>query len=423
MAVPIDALKAIASLFSIVHDGSQQVVPGKPVIFKLTPSSVVDLHATDFVPAGFELTWITRNVLFRDFKTVPAFDASPFVPSSVDALVTGSIPAIVPTVVPTPLLNNVGTQQLQGVPGQLAQLAGNIPIPVEVPVGVSVTWEVLDSDGTTVLMAGTTTFTAPNGTSSPEVSFVFAPQTVEMTSQMTIPTVQRFIRATIKLTAGTVNYTFTLPNIPVDVPAIPIPKVIVFFLHAYFSPSWGDDEGAAFIVVPNNSPLRSLAQLQGVLNTLQSTVSTLTGLAEFASFLLGLNDLIGTLPAQPYVQFRVADASNKLNNFNDVTLIQRSWYENDTEAEDELSSLIFIGPPGRRVQCFNDRDTKTDEGAFELTIGPKLHAIIRNLHSATPASEPDGNEINILNAPSGWRFDAASFIKTFGDELSSLSFP
>ena len=83
MAVPIDALKAIASLFGIVRDGPQQVVPSKPVTFKLIPSSVVDLHATDFVPAGFELTWITKNVLFKDFKIVPAFDASPFVPSSV----------------------------------------------------------------------------------------------------------------------------------------------------------------------------------------------------------------------------------------------------------------------------------------------------------------------------------------------------
>jgi hypothetical protein len=160
---------------------------------------------------------------------------------------------------------------------------------------------------------------------------------------------RRFIRASVTLTAGTTPaHTFTLPSIPVDIPAIPVPSVVAFFLHTNFAARSGDDEGAAFVVVPNDSPFRDLASLQSALNRLSSTISSLTSVASFASLLLGLNELTGALSAQPHVQFRMADPSNNYNDFNDVTLIQRGWLENDTEAEDELSSLIFVGPTGKQ---------------------------------------------------------------------------
>jgi hypothetical protein len=71
--------------------------------------------------------------------------------------------------------NIVGTQELQGVPGLLEQVAGKLPIPVEVPVGVTVKWRVFAEDHTTELQEGATTFSAPTGTTSPQASFVFAP--------------------------------------------------------------------------------------------------------------------------------------------------------------------------------------------------------------------------------------------------------
>lgn len=412
MAVPIDVLQSLASTFTAVREGLQQVQPGQPVNIRLVPSTAADLHATDLLPATLQLTWITKNVQFKSFGIESALAADPFNPSSVDSLLEGRTPARLPR-----LGGLAGFEDLSGTPGQIAQLAGDFPVAVEVPVGLSVRWEVLDADGSTVLSEGSSTFTSPTGTTSPSVTLVFAHQIIELTTGMTIPVVRRFIRATVTLTAGATTHTFTLPNIPVDIPAVPIPTAIVFFRHTNFAPS--DDradytaQGAAFIVVPNNSPLSNAAQLQGILNTLQSTVSALTSVAELAAFLLGLSELTAALAAQPHAQLRVANSANQFNNFNDVTLIQRAWYENDIEAEDELSSLIFIGAPNRQVRCFRHRDREGRN--FTLTTGTALHVIVRSLHSSSPTIEPSfpplGGSITVTGSG------------TFGDELSSLNFP
>jgi hypothetical protein len=403
MAVPLEFLQALASTFSAVLDGPSTINAGSLVRTKLTPSSAEGVRVTDLVDGAFNVTWISKNVRFNNFNTETAFNADPFVPSSIDALLAGGMPARVPVVG-----NVVGTQELAGVPGELSQLAGTFPIAIEVPVSVSVAWSVIDSAGN-VVAQGPGTFTAPNGLASPEATFLFVPQTVELTNTTTVPLVRLFIRATITLTAGTTTHSQTLPDIPIDILAIPIPTVIVFFLHSNFAAANGDDDGAAFIVVPNDSPLHSLSELQTVLNTLESTLSSLTSIAELAALLLGVSELTGALAAQPHIQFRVANSSNDFNNFNNVTLIQRAWYQNDTEAEDELSSLILIGPVRRQARCFIDRNRTG--GRFTLTIGPELHAIVRSLHASSPAVEPAGAAITIDNPAS-----------TFGDELSSLSF-
>lgn len=410
MAVPLETLQALAGSFTAVRDGPEQIQPGTTICFRLLPTSV-DLTATDLVAAPLGLTWIAKDVRFNNHTIEPAFAVTPFVPASLNAILAGGMPARVPVIG-----NLVGTEQLPGVPGELGQLAGTLPVPVEVPVSVSVQWSVRDQNGNAV----TTGFTAvPAGLDAAQVCLTFDPQVVELTNSASVPTVRRFLRAAVTLTAGSTNHTFNLPDVPVVIPAIAVPTVVAFFLHTNFAASSGDDDGAVFVVVPNNSPLYSVTQLQSTLNTLQSMVSSLTSIANFAAFLLGLDQLRTALAAQPHAQFRVANSSNHFNNFNSVTLIQRAWYENDTEAEDELSSMIFVGPSAKQVQCFNNRNRSPGGGAFTLTVGPKLHALVQSLHSASPASGPDGTEMTIDTAPPGGFFGPS----TFGDELSSLRFP
>lgn len=418
MPVPVATLQALASGFSATRIGPEVVQPGQPVRVRLSPSTV-DVQATDLLSGELSLTWITKNVRFKNHSLEAAFADSPFDPAALANVLDGGMPARVPVVG-----NIVGTQELPGVPGQLAQLAGTVPIPVstELPVQVAVKWTVHDETGTAVA-PGPTSFSTPQGTAGPDVSFVFAPQTVELTSAVSVPVVRRFIRATVTLTAGATQHVFPLPDIPVVIPAIPIPTVVVFFLHPDFAASVGDDAGAAFIVVPNNSPLKSTAQLQATLNTIQSTLGSLTSVANFAAFLLGLQELSNALAAQPQpnVQFRVADGANEIKNFNEVTLIERAWYQNNTEAEDELSSMIFIGPEGKGIRCFNFRNTRSGDGAFTLTIGPKLHAFVRTLHAWAPTSGPDTGELVVDVPPPSWPFPVRR-PDTFGDELSSMLF-
>ena len=418
MTVPLASLQALASSFSASRTGSQTVTPGKPVGFKLTPADTTQLQATDLVEGAVKLTWIAKNVRFNTATTEPSLTnpADPFGAGVLDSLIAGGMPAIVPKIVDAPALNNIGNQQLSGIPGQLSQLVGSFPIPVQVPVQLSVKWDVLD-ERDNVVIEGSGTFFAPTGTSAPEASFVFAPQVVELTTDMSVPVVHRFVRATVTLTAGPTSYPFTLPKIPVDIPAIPVPTLAVFFLHTNFAPRSGDDDGAALIVVPNNSPLRSLAQLTPILQTLQNTVSSLSAIGGFASFLLGLDQLTGALPGQPHVEFRVADSANQISNLNDITLIQRGIFENDTEAEDELSSMILVGIPGKKISCFNDRDEDDDQGEFTLTTGVEMCALVRSLHSPNPAVSPSGASLHVDHDPAGW-FTSDSF----GDELSSIRF-
>lgn len=415
MPVPLATLQALESGFSATRVGPELVQPGQPVRVRLTPSTL-DVQVTEMLSGELSLTWITKNVLFANYKTEPAFAVSPFDPAALDQtdVLVGGMLATAPVPVPaeTEPLPTEPAKDLEGVPGQLAQLAGTVPIPIlaEVPVHVGVSWSVRDEQGNAVA-AGPTEFSAPQGTASPEVSFVFEPQTVELTAAMSVPMVRRSLRATVTLTAGPTQHAFDLPDIPVVIPAIPIPTVVVFFLHTNFA------AGAAFIVVPNDSPLKNTAQLQTALNTVESTLGSLTSIVELGAFLLGLQELSNALAAQPHVQFRVANSANQFNNFNDVTLIQRAWYQNDTEAEDELSSMIFIGKERKGIRCFNARNTRRGAGTFTLTIGPELHALVRTLHSATPTSGPDGSQIVVDVPPPGSLFPA-----TFGDELSSLQF-
>lgn len=408
MPVSPATLQALESAFTATRVGPELVQPGQPVRVRLSPSAL-DLHVTDLLPGELSLTWITKSVRFNDHRTEPALAASPFNLAALDqpGVLEGGMPAR------APLAGNiVGTEGLSGVPGQLAQLAGTVPISVEVPVDVHVEWAVHDEAGATVA-SGPATFSAPQGTVGPDVSFVFAPQTVELTADTPTPTVRLFIRARVTLSAGATQHPpFPLPDIPVVIPAIAIPTVVVFFVNSNFAGSGG----AAFIVVPDNSQLKNLEQLQTVLNTLQSTLAPLTSIARLAAFLLGIQELSNALSAQPHVQFRVT-RDYRFNRFDKVRLIERDWAF-DTQAEDSLSSMIFIGPRLKVVECFNARNTNDDEGHFTLTIGPELHALVRHMHAVNLSVEPAGAIFTLMRNPPGGLFNPDHF----GDNLSSMRF-
>lgn len=395
-----DVLQGVLNGLSAVLTTSDRPQPGQPVGAKVIPP-LGEIDATDIVSGDLDLTWITKDVMYQTSDVEPNLAGG--------ALNTA-------TVAGQPLLGTLGNIiSTPGVPGLLGQLKGSLPLPMSgtFPVSASVTWEVLDSDGRTVLPG--TEYSAPGGLAGTQISVAFAPDTAELTSSGTLPAPrQRFLRATVSLTAGGVTVgPRALPNVPVLVPAIPIPTVLAFFLHTDFQARSGDDDGAVLIVVPANSPFRTLEQLQPTLTQLQTAIGSLTSFGSFATFLLGLNDLVSAVGAQPYVQFRAED---RINNFNDITLIQRGFFENDTEAEDELSSLILVGAAGKGAQCSNARDCNSGEGQFTVRTTANLFAIVRNLHSASPTVE--GGTLTVDTAPPGGWFNPDDF----GDDLSSVQF-
>jgi|GEM_PF-5483184 len=414
------ALESLAGMFSASLIGSSQINPGKPVRFQLSPSDLSNIKLPSIVPADLNLTWISKNVLFENEGIEEVFSAENFDLTAVDDLVLGKLPVRLPRV-GSGLTTLLYEEIQQGVQGLLSQLRGSLPVVMDLQLQVSAQWNVFDSEtSTTPLTSG---FVALSPMNSFEVSLLFEPVIVELTNSTVLAFVDRFVEVQVTLTLGTETFPFTLPRIKVSVPAVPIPRLAAFFLHVDFQPAEGDDEGAVFIVVPNNSPLRNLTQLQGVLDTLESILDSLTSFADLAAFLLGVRELSNVLAAQPHVQLRVADGSNNFNNFNDVTL-KSNWMGwlfgwSNTEVEDELSSMIYIGPPRSAVQCFNERDRKSGDGAFTLTAGNLCHAKINNLHTASPTVTPAGASISVTTTPPAGVFSPSDF----GDELSSLSFP
>ncbi|MBV9792068.1 MAG: hypothetical protein JOZ51_28035 [Chloroflexi bacterium] len=391
MPVPLDVLKNLLNTLRIDLTGPAQPAPGQAATAQIVPQ-LSNISVTEVLESTIGLTWLTKDIRFDTALIEPTLESVGLNGEILGGLPIGGFPA------------------LTGIPGLLGQLTGKLPVPSTstVPISLEVEWSVTDQAGTALTLG--TDFLAPNGLKNPSVSLFFAPATAELTTDDPLPEpVTRKLKARVRLTAGGTQTDFiNLPEIPILVPVLPLPTLLALFLHSDFQARTGDDDGAVLLVVPANSPFGSLQQLQPTLNTLQEAASTLASFASFAGFVAGLSELTGALTAQPHVQFR---STNQIGNLNDITLIQRGFFENDTEAEDELSSLIFIGPQNKQAQLFNARNFDRDEGSFTLTIGSSLFVIVRTLHSDNPVAEGGTLEVDQEFQPD-----------TFGDELSSLKF-
>jgi hypothetical protein len=366
------------------------------------------IDVTEIIKGALDLTFLTKDVRFSDAKLEPDLTAV-----GLDPKILGGLP-----------LGGVTT--LPGVGGLLGQVTGSLPLldKARLSVSIEVTWTVLDAEGRPL---ATDQWSVSKGTvvndggvtkiRGTDITVAFLPAVEELTSNNPVPApVIRTLRAHVKLSAGGTTVERDLPDIPVPVPTLAIPKVLAAFLHVNFQARDGDDDGGVLVMVPGNSPLRSVEQLSTTLSALQAAVTTVKSFAGFATFLLGLDELIGALAASPYFAFAATDA---IDDLNDITIIQRSWYENDTELEDELSSMIFIGPAGKVLDVFCETDFDDENGHCKVTVGPDHVTLIRSLHSDHPASEP-GGMVQVLVEPTHVLIDDDDL--TFGDWTSSLRF-
>ena len=218
----------------------------------------------------------------------------------------------------------------------------------------------------------------------------------------------------------TASTAIDLPAIPIHVPAIPIPFVAAFFRHTDFQ-AWSDsDEGFALIVVPSNSRLRSVQQFQNDLPTLQTAVASLQQFTSFATLAVGLAALIDNVAGQPYIVLKALDAIDDLKGVQIKNTSLSDW--SGINANDEISSLIVVGPKNHTVVCDNETgssgDSSADEGEFTVTIGSELYVTVRNPEidsNQAMGSDPAG-KIQIGTMPS-----SATSAATFNDELSSVS--
>jgi hypothetical protein len=246
-------------------------------------------------------------------------------------------------------------------------------------------------------------------------------------------------------------------------------------------------------VTPADCPLQKVEDILAHLRVIQPMINKLRFFGRFALFLVGLQSLSSALTSQPNVRFISRDRIGNLNNIKMIDVDQE--YEianipipntdvgNDIEAEDEMSSLVLIGPPpvltsiikvppgrgslgsaGKRkrgipvfqnysfrvVECYNRRHLKTSKGHMQVFVGMEMCTIIRDLHRihknqdainasippkriAVPVSAP-GPESNFLSdidldnedwsqlPPIAAAMGLYSRADGFGDRLSSVKF-
>jgi hypothetical protein len=55
------------------------------------------------------------------------------------------------------------------------------------------------------------------------------------------------------------------------------------------------------------------------------------------------------------------------------------FLKRDLRADNRVSSLIFLGVPGKKVTCFADTDQDPDDGAFEVLLGNEMIAVLPTL--------------------------------------------
>lgn len=384
-------------------------LPGPPLKGAIPPTSQVNVAAT--------ISTVSGTV------TPPPITPPPVSPPAVTTQV-GALEAL-PTLAPaTATRDNV----LSGVPGLLGQLTGSIPMLVESPVSITVSWRLLQ-DGTEVT-PGLDTFEFLGPVDAPDVEIVLSPQLLfeELT---TAPSgVRHFsLIARVTISAGTAtSQSVDLPAIPIVLPAIPVPTIAILF-------QFRDYAGQTMVFVPANSPVDTVNPVSHVttlLSALRAVLAPMAGRVGELGFFLGdiANYFAGS---QGTVVIQKAD---QISNTQTVQL--RGWNflldglnTEGMRAEDVFESLILIGRPSRALQCFNARQFDPIQGQLNVITGRELLVKIRDLSSGrqdsigsltTVVSEPGLLTTVVVTQPAGSRHPEPHPIRTFFREISSLRF-
>jgi hypothetical protein len=330
-----------------------------------------------------------------------------------------SLPDMPPLAPNTPNTQDV----LSGVPGLLGQIGGSIPVLMTAPVTINVAWKVqvksgLQKKGFAPVFKDLTPdkdFLAPNGLVGTAVDLIFAPMLKEYDGTDTSTTI--FISATLTLSAGGESLPpITLPPsdtpLTLTLPYIGIPRVAAMFRNAGFAAQDGYDWdggtkwGFLLIMVPSsyssysiiNSRIDSLAKLlsvfedlQGKLSALDSSVSTLNSVVQVLGYLTGLKKLTDSVTnLEPVQNGIILYPADEVDNLHDIVFNSLGG-DDDTPANDEISSIIFLGLSGSKFELFDDVGCIEGHKEIVLTTGDEMWAALSSFSfQGQPA--PPGND-------------------------------
>jgi hypothetical protein len=268
------------------------------------------------------------------------------------------------------------------------------------PEAISVAWSVLDCSG--VPLRPGSAFLAPRGLSGGRVDLLFRPAVVEAAGPPP-PPLLRTVRATVTLRdtrqrGRAVTVTRVLAA-TVQVLPLQLPTLLAAFRHREYRFESPEERrtGAALLLVPETSPLATVPDVRAALHALLLAARALSGFARYEAFAGRVRTLVDALAAHPaqHVGLLRADAVPDLARINLL---------HDAAGDDELSSLVLLGPAGRRVRCCVHRGDDPAGGRLDVTVGEEGIVLLGDLDA--PATEPAGRAEAVV-APAGGSFDDA----------------
>lgn len=429
--------------------------PGQPQVFQIRPSTVQFLPATPTLPGPIGTTFIDIPPIALPSVDIPAFSVpTTTVPPMIDipsfALPSVDIPPFavpagiqsIPILLPTAEILNAAVPVAITVVWQVEELSGGnvgkdraILFPDKEPAEtVRARGSRLGGEAAVGSVDRTSTGngveTVETLATSLQTTVMVLPQFVDLVRDFPPPPIKTlYLSATVTLSHGNLAAKLKLTRFPITVPAIPVPTLAAFFAGKSLGVVKDEDYQFVLIVVPENSPVADLPAVRAVLKTLSDIMQTvdaikaLAGLADDVLPLPALSSLTGSagtllqalnrhIPSSDIgVAFATADRIGDLNN---IDTIKRSFWRNDIEAEDTISSLAFIAPPGRRL-LVRRHDSLSGKGMVVQT-GDACIAIVNEIKDGAVA-EPEavaGLDPPIIHQS----FDGPDL----GNRLSSMAF-
>jgi hypothetical protein len=403
-------LNLVRQHLKLVLTSTARVQPGQALTASLVPSSPV-LDVSELANGIVNLALASKDVLFSSANPVDVPPLSTLSDSSGldgDTLIGAAGGIFGKQPFPPPIAGGLIVPQTSGL---MAQLFGTIT-PPSLKISVEIKWVVRDQNGN--ILTEQNNLIAPEGLTSPNVILHIVPP---LFREYRLDTLRNpggsvvCLSAEITLRLEDKTLSFTAGPIPVLLLPLLIPTVVVLFSEPNFDVT---HDSAVVLVVPEHSPFSSAEPLFKVLRQIEKITSTLRSIGGLASFFLGIDDILETVPKQP--RFRLAaarkdDISNPskgqgVPKLGDIKLKQKPWYDllgSDPNFDDKVTSLIVFGAPGTMVSFFDDTNYRTaaehnGQGNFDIRLKDTLpdidfYVAIRTLDTSdavAPETFPPG---------------------------------
>jgi hypothetical protein len=297
----------------------------------------------------------------------------------------------------------------------VGSISGQIPVGLQ-EITISYRWAFSCSDsGVPVEVLG-------GDVGSQSVTLVVPPILQEMTTDdfatelagyLQDPTQLPQLKVSFTVTAsvGTVKRAeFTTPELSIPISPIPLLSVAALFRDKNFG---GD---SVLVMVPETSPINNgeLQKLLDILGNLSDTLHNIRNAASLASWLLGLDGLMGavnTLATQVPSMENVALRNKRENKDLGKDNFIGRWYW-DTDIEDRSSSALVIS--ALKAISFFQHD---NFGGAQIALDARPNAgltrlggaLVSDLHVAQPKSLPPGCVVQMGQPGANWGDTISSY--------------